>query len=88
MDIITTFSQFLWAFLSNFFYCEIGERVTRQFDLFDEELRRCDWYLFPIEMQRLILITMSGSQHPEIIRGYANSVCTRDAFKRVSEFDF
>lgn len=81
---MNTLGGLTWVFLSCFLCCNFGERVTHQFNLFDEKLRCCDWYLFPIKIQRLILITMSADQHPCIIHGYANTVCTRDAFKRVN----
>lgn len=84
MDIFVTLCALLWQFLSNLVYCEFGENVTHHFNLFDDELERCNWYLFPIDLQRLILITMLGSQQPEVIQGFANTACTRIAFKRVS----
>lgn len=66
-----------------FAHCEIGERVTHQFNLFNEKFLHCNWYLFPIEMQRIYSIVLIGVQDPAIIQGFANTICTRDAFKRV-----
>lgn len=78
-----TLGGFVWALLSSFCYCELGERVSQQFNIFDDELRRCRWYLYPLEMQKMLLIILSSTQQPPAIQGYANTVCTRDAFKRV-----
>lgn len=72
-----------WALMLLFCYCELGEIVTNQFNMFDNELCRYDWYLFSIEMQRIFLIVMSNTQNSTTIRGYGNIVCTRDAFKQV-----
>lgn len=72
-----------WTFATVFAICELGENVTHRFNVFDEKLDDSDWFLYPIEMQRLFLIFLSGSQQPTIIQGYANTVCTRVAFKNV-----
>lgn len=82
-EIMNTVGGLTWVFSSCFLCCEYGECVTHQFNLFDEELRCCGWYLFPIEMQRSMLIILTGNQQLEVIQGYANTVCTRDAFKMV-----
>lgn len=69
-----------WQFSLIFFLCECGEFVMDQFGEFDYELCQCNWYLFPVEMQRMIVIVI---MRPPIIRGYAVTECTREAFKRV-----
>lgn len=86
-DIIMTLGGFVWAIFTSFAYCEIGERVTQKFNRFDDELRHCHWYLYPIELQRLILIILSVNQQSVVIHGYANTVCTRAAFKKVGFID-
>lgn len=63
--------------------CLLGEMVANQFDIFDENFSLCDWYTFPIEIQRMLVIAMTNIQQPVTIRGYANTECTRDALKRV-----
>lgn len=70
-----------------FFPCELGEMVTNQYELLDDELCQLDWYLFPIEMQRSLVIFMSFTQQPAMIRGFANVRCGRDTFKKVG-FDW
>lgn len=64
--------------------CEFGEIVSNQFNVFDGTLCQCNWYAFPIEMQRLLVTFMTSTQRPAIIRGYANTEFTRDAFKSVN----
>lgn len=73
-----------YTFFTLFAYCEFGERGTHQFNQFNERFCNCDWYLFPIEMQHIYAIGLVGVQQPVIIEGYANTVCTRDAFKKVT----
>lgn len=74
----------VFTFASIAFFCEFGERVTDQFDLFNAKLCHCDWYLFPIEMQRIYFFVLLGIQHPIVVRGFANTLCTRTAFKNVN----
>lgn len=73
----------IWTFVIMFFYCEAGERVTHQFNIFHEEISHSDWYLFPIETRRMFIVILLNTQEPTIIQGYANAVCTREAFKKV-----
>ena len=76
----TTLMGVVWNFLMLYLYCEMGESVEQQFDVFHEELRRLDWYLFPIEIQSMLVIMLSSSQQSKCIQGFANIACTRDAF--------
>lgn len=65
--------------------CEFGEIVSNHFENFDEEIcQECDWYAFPIEMQKLLLTFLPCTQRQRTIQGYANTECTRAAFKIVN----
>lgn len=68
------------------FYCECGIRVINQFSHFDETVCKCDWYTFPIELQRMLLIFMTSTQQPPLIHGFANAACTRESLKNVKIF--
>lgn len=74
----------MYSFGRIFFLCELGEKVTYQFNVFNEKVGDCKWYSFSIEMQRVYLIVLAGAQDPAIVQGYADTVCTRDAFKNVT----
>lgn len=73
-----------WTFACYFVFCELGERVAIQFELFDVELNRCGWNKLPIEMRRMYMIFLSGTQQPANIRSYGSILCTRETFKRVN----
>lgn len=75
-----------WAFTIIFFYCEFGEMVTQEFIAFDEVLCQCDWYKFPIDLQRMLAIFILDTQQPTFICGYGGIQCARDAFKNVNIF--
>lgn len=66
-----------------FVVCEFGQRLTDQFEMFDEKLSLCKWYLFPFELQQMFLIVMSNTQQLTCLHGYGNIPCTRDSFKEV-----
>lgn len=83
-ELIPPFFIVLLTFAIIFSVCECGERVTHQSNTFNYELSQCDWYLMPIEVQRLLVVFMAYTQQPLLLRGYGNIVCTRDAFKSVS----
>lgn len=63
--------------------CEPGARTTTEFEMFEEELRKCEWYLLPIEMQRMYTILLSDTQNPIQMCSYGGIVCNRDTLKRV-----
>lgn len=83
INILTAFTEMFWSFAICAIYCECGEKVTQHFNLFDDEIYRCEWYLLPIKLQKLHLIFMLNTQQPTIIRGYPQIFCTREIFKAV-----
>lgn len=82
--VITLFMSF-WSFMAILGFCLLGEIVTIQFDRFYETLcTNTNWHLFPIEMQRMLVIFIAFAQHSAIIRGSGQTVCRLEAFKKVS----
>lgn len=81
LSLVSVFTT--WSFIIIFFFCESGERLSGKFEAIDDELYECDWYLFPMEIQRMVLILLSGTHAPVLLRGFGNIVCTREAFKDV-----
>lgn len=66
-----------------FMLCEPGERVTNQFEMFGEELERCNWYKLSIEMQRIYLTFLVNTQQNLNIECYGGIQCTRETLKMV-----
>lgn len=87
MVMITAVLIMFWTFGAIALVCELGERVAKQFDLFDDKLNLCKWYLFPIDVQRMLLIFICDTQQPKFVRGFGNIICTRDSFKSVCDFN-
>lgn len=84
-DLSNSMIDVAWTFVLILSVCELGEKVTNHFELFDEELCNCDWLSFPLEIQRLYLIVLLGAEQPGVIQGYAQTACTRSTFKKAME---
>lgn len=72
-----------WVCVLNFSICELGEQVNHQFEIFGEELERCNWNNLPTELQRMYLIFLSDIQQPVNIQSYGGIICSRDTFEKV-----
>lgn len=83
-EYIITFGQMFVTFVITFICCNIGEMTSNQFDLFDEQLYQCNWYLLSNEMQRMLIIFMPITQQPSIIRGFGNVEVRQETFKMVN----
>lgn len=74
-----------WSFILLFLFCEGGEQLTVEYNRFDDALcQSCRWYLFPIVMQKMLLVFMPNTQYPMLIQSYGNLVCARNSFKTVN----
>lgn len=67
-----------------FLMCEPGERVSTQFQLFDDELVRCNWYKLSIKLRQMYLIFLSDTEQPMNIVSYGGIQCTRETSKNVN----
>lgn len=73
----------VWLFGFILLVCEPGERMTNRFEIFSEELSRSDWYLLPIEMQRIYLVFLSNTQNAINVSSYGGITCERETSKKV-----
>lgn len=87
MELMTAITQIPGTLVPLFIFCEMGERVTHEFNVFYEKLCDCHWYAFPIELQQMFLISLSGTQEPAVVQGFVNTTCTRDTFKQVISYE-
>lgn len=83
VELLPPIFSMTWSFAIIFGVCEFGGQLTQQFGEFDERLCKCKWYLWPIELQRMLIIVISNAQQPSYMLGYGNIVCTRYSFKQV-----
>lgn len=67
-----------------FIACELGQRMNDAFDKIDIALERSKWYLFPIEIQRLLPMIHAITQQPVSLECFGSITCSRAVFKNVS----
>lgn len=72
-----------WSIIILFLTCEFGEMITGEFEMFDDEFAKSNWYYFPIEVQRMFITVMANTQQPKILQAFGNTPCTREVFKKV-----
>lgn len=66
-----------------FIVCEIGQRMNDAFDEIGSTINQFDWYLFPIEEQRMCLMIITIAQQPVAVGCFGSIKCTREVFKNV-----
>lgn len=65
--------------------CELSQRISNAFcDISDAIDTGYDWYLYPLELQRMLPLIMLPIQKPVVIRCFGCVQCSRRAFKNVS----
>lgn len=64
--------------------CEFFQRTTDHFKMVGDAFCSFDWYLLPIDMQRILIMVMANAQQPITIRGFANTSCVRVSVKSVN----
>lgn len=82
MELFLPVAAWFWSIIAYFLFCEFGEMVTSAFnslDMFD-----CNWFLFPMDIQRLLPTIILNARQPVVFRGFANVLCKREAFRSVS----
>lgn len=72
---------------SVFIVCELGERACELFGTVDEVMDEIDWYLYPIEIKRILPIIMIVTQKPIYIELFGSITASRETFKRVGHPD-
>lgn len=88
MALLTLFCQIFWSFAFVFFFCEFGERVSNGFEELNDSLNNLDWYLLPIEIQRMLPTAMIIFQSPVVVPVIGKFSCSRYVFDRVSATEF
>ena len=86
MELMTPITELAWAFALIACFCEFSHIMSEEFNRFNDELNKSEWYLIPIEMQRIYLIFLLDTQQLTVVCGFGNIFCTRDTFKSVNQF--
>lgn len=65
--------------------CELGTRMSNSFIEITHEIEQLNWYLFPIEAQKILPIIVIIVQEPVMIQCFGSISCARETFKNVSQ---
>lgn len=87
-EILNAFMMIFWAVIQMYIFCELGENVTERFSQIPRAIYCCDWYMYPMEIQRALPTVMVAAQQPVVFQGFSNLKCTREAFKKVKQISF
>lgn len=67
-----------------FVICYFGDEVTIHFDGVGNDVYQCNWYEFPLKMQKCMPMKITLAHKPVYIGSFVQIHCTREIFKRVS----
>lgn len=63
--------------------CFFGQSLCDNFDKLNDSILSCEWYKFPIRLQRHLNLMRAAAQYPVVIRGFGSSTCTRESLQEV-----
>lgn len=73
-----------WALSLLFVACELGQRYSNGFNEIGKAFAEVNWYLLPIEIQRMLPTIMIYLQEPNDFRIFGNISTSRKQFQKVS----
>lgn len=82
MLVVPLFELF-WAFTLVLLSCELGSRISNEFEEINERIDQLKWYLFPLEMRRLMMMIEMNSQEWVGFACFGSIPCDRETFKKV-----
>lgn len=85
MIILDMASISLQAFATAFVSCEMGQQLTNTCsDKIGDVFDRIDWYLYPLDVQRILPTAILYVQQPIEVKFFGSFSCNREVFLRVS----
>lgn len=67
-----------------FIVCECAQLLTNAFSDINATVSRFDWYLYPIEIQKLLVQITMYAQKPVVIAFFGSIECSREQFRKVN----
>lgn len=72
-----------YAFGIMLFICELGQRLSNAFVEIDNAIELFRWYLFPLEVKKMLPIVLSAAHRPVVLEFFGSLSGTRGTFKEV-----
>lgn len=82
--LLMTMLEIIYAFGILFTSCELGQRIGFSYDECREIVDQFDWYLFPVEIQRIWPMLLNFTHQSFQLKCFGSIECNRDTFKSVS----
>lgn len=54
MTLVNPLCEMCWSFALILFFCEFGHKLSHKFEDFGYEISQLDWYLFSIEIRKML----------------------------------
>lgn len=71
------------SFVLVFVTCEIIGRITNEFEEVNDIMDQYEWYLFPLEIQKMLSMILIHAQQSVEIHCFGSTPCDRETFKKV-----
>lgn len=68
----------LWAVSIVFAACELVQRLSNGINETGNMIGQINWYLLPIDLQRLLPTIINNAQQPAVVRCIGSVICSRD----------
>lgn len=88
LALLVTITEVFHAFFTVGLVCEMGERVCDMFSAIDETMDEIDWYLYPIDVQRMLPAIMIVAQKQIYVEFFGSITASRETFRQVSVSDY
>lgn len=83
MPVLLLFSCGYFALGLVLIACELGQRMADAFEKLHNTIDQWDWYLFPLEIKRILIMVIAIAQKPVSVECFGSIACTRETFKDV-----
>ena len=81
--LIITICEMISTLCILFPMCELSGRLSSQFDEIYYLINRFDWYLLPLEIQRILPFVIANAQQSVDFPCFGSFACNRELFKTV-----
>lgn len=83
LPLLLTISCGIEGFVVVLMCCELNQRSSDAFSEINSTIDEWHWYLFPIQMKRMLPLVMAITQQPVDLECFGSITCSRKVFRKV-----
>lgn len=83
MMVLMAIGYVVYSFGVVFIACEASQNGCDAVNAFDTEIGQINWYLYPVEIKKMLPMIMNMAQKPVQIGGFGTMTTDRELFKKV-----